>query len=308
MTCNVWERIVAGLSWINMFAGVHRPIVRGAALLTLSLGIVLHPGATRAANCDQPASEEEQVQCLGADLRRTDAEINRVYGEVRSKLDDAGKLALRNEQRAWLKRRDETCGLDNKESDREKWLQAILANRAKTVCVVRFTNERSDQLAAEQAGKAPAPEAKAAASSGDLYEIWGKPPVSAGKWYIEATIDMGAVAKRAETALFFGAESQEGSYGPLIQLRHNRSGEPKHVLGLAVDLDGGWLYARVDGAWGKSAPGQTGGLQIPSRLPTVLGLTSSVSMTDMIKDGLISLNFGERPFVYAVPDGYKPLK
>lgn len=299
-------RAVAGLSWISKFTGAPRPVVKGAAFLFLALGAALHPGTARAANCDQPASEEEQMQCLGADLRRTDAEINRVYGEVRGKLDDAGKLALRNEQRAWLKRRDETCGLDNKESDREKWFQAILTNRAKTVCVVRFTNERSAQLAAEQNGKAP--EAEAAAASTDLYEIWGKAPVSTGKWYIEATIDMGAVAKRAETALFLGAESREGSYGTLIQLRHNRAGEPRHVVGLAVDLDSGWVYLRSDGQWHGAAPGQAGGIQTPPRLPTRIGLTSSVSMTDMIKDGLISLNFGERPFVYAVPDGYKPLK
>ncbi|MEA1651446.1 lysozyme inhibitor LprI family protein [Nitrospirillum sp. BR 11164] len=297
---------MVGLSWISMVTGAWRPRLAGAAtLIGLTLGLALHPGAVRAANCDRPASDEETVQCLGADLRRTDAEINRVYNEVRGKLDDAGKLALRNEQRAWLKRRDETCGLDNKESDREKWFQAILTNRAKTVCVVRFTNERSAQLAAEQAGQAPAPDA---AASGDLYEIWARPPVSTGKWYVEATIDMGAVAKRAETALFFGAENREASFGPLIQLRHDRAGEPKHVLGLAVDLDTGWLYMRVDGAWKGAAPGQTGGMQIPARLPTVMGLTSSVTMAALVKDGLISVNFGERPFVYAVPDGYKPLK
>lgn len=268
------------------------------------------PSIVRAADCANPTSDEELMQCLGTDLRHTDAEINRVYGEVRGKLDDAGKLALRNEQRAWLKRRDETCGLDNKESDREKWFQALLANRAKTVCVIRFTNERSTQLAAEQAGKAPASEAAAAAtaSGDDLYEIWGTPTVSTGKWYVEATIDMGAVARRAETALFFGVESREGSHGTLIQLRHNRATESKHVVGLAVDLDSGWLYLRPDGQWRGGAPGQTGGLQTPPRLPTQIGLTSSVAMGDLVKDGLISVNFGERPFVYAVPDGYRPLK
>nr|WP_246463309.1 lysozyme inhibitor LprI family protein [Nitrospirillum iridis] len=271
--------------------------------------MALHPAAGHAANCDQPASDDEQAQCLGADLRHTDGEINRVYGEVRGTLDDAGKLALRNEQRAWLKRRDTTCGLDSKESDREKWFQAILANRAKTVCVIRFTNERAAQLAAEQAGKAPAPEAQeGSASSGDLYEIWGKQPVSTGKWYIEATIDMGAIAHRAETALFLGVESREGSYGTLMQLRHNRANEPKHVVGLAVDLDAGWVYLRPDGQWRGGAPGQTGGIQTPPRLPTRIGLTSSVAMGDLVKDGLISVNFGERPFLYAVPDGYRPLK
>ncbi|MDX9973945.1 MAG: lysozyme inhibitor LprI family protein, partial [FCB group bacterium] len=39
-------------------------------------------------------------------LKKADAELNAVYKEVMASLDDAGKAALKESQRAWMKYRD----------------------------------------------------------------------------------------------------------------------------------------------------------------------------------------------------------
>jgi uncharacterized protein YecT (DUF1311 family) len=38
-----------------------------------------------------------------------DKALNAAYAAARARLDDAGKVALRDEQRAWIKTRDATC-------------------------------------------------------------------------------------------------------------------------------------------------------------------------------------------------------
>jgi uncharacterized protein YecT (DUF1311 family) len=91
--------------------------------------------ATAHAACGQDDSDEAIRACLAQDLRDSDKRINAVYKSLMELNDETGKVRLRDEQRAWLKSRDKTCKLSNKESDREKWLQSILANQDQTVCV-----------------------------------------------------------------------------------------------------------------------------------------------------------------------------
>jgi len=48
----------------------------------------------------RPGSEE------AAEVERANVEIDKVYGQLMSKLDDAQKKSLRDSQRAWIKWRD----------------------------------------------------------------------------------------------------------------------------------------------------------------------------------------------------------
>lgn len=47
-------------------------------------------------------------ECLDADYRRADAELNRVYQEKMASLNPRQREALRDSQRAWLRRYDAT--------------------------------------------------------------------------------------------------------------------------------------------------------------------------------------------------------
>ena len=58
--------------------------------------------------CQDPwmLTPEGMVECLEADLRRADAELNQVYREVMASFTAARRERLRTSQRAWLVRYD----------------------------------------------------------------------------------------------------------------------------------------------------------------------------------------------------------
>jgi hypothetical protein len=65
-----------------------------------------------------------------------------VYAELAKSLPPADRLALRNDERSWLRTRDSTCGVASSQGNRTAWFADLLRDYQKTVCVVRLTNER----------------------------------------------------------------------------------------------------------------------------------------------------------------------
>ena len=115
----------------------------GVLLSTTVILMVIGPAR---AECDAPVDEAEQLRCASAELRASDQHINRLYGELRAKLDPENQKQLLNEQRAWLRSRDDACNLDRRISDREEWFRALEATPAKMTCVIRFTTGRNKRL------------------------------------------------------------------------------------------------------------------------------------------------------------------
>lgn len=58
----------------------------------------------------RPCEQEGQWACAGEDAARADKALNVAYKQAMARLDADGKIKLRNEQRAWIKRRDIECG------------------------------------------------------------------------------------------------------------------------------------------------------------------------------------------------------
>ena len=56
---------------------------------------------------EKDPSTQGMLLCLNEAYRRWDAELNRVYQELMSRLTPDERAALRESQRAWLKQRDE---------------------------------------------------------------------------------------------------------------------------------------------------------------------------------------------------------
>ncbi|HEX4635935.1 MAG TPA: lysozyme inhibitor LprI family protein, partial [Rhizomicrobium sp.] len=246
---------------------------------TLSSCIFLFIAGPAFANCATATAPEEIKSCLAQDLRDSDARINAAYKLLMASHDAAGQTLLRNEQRAWLKKRDATCSLDNKETDREKWLQTILASDAKTMCVTRYTFARVTALndllprggaaqpmpAAPQAPRfeldlsAAAPRNMAYHDEG--YMIASTVAQAKGKWYFELSIDRGQIAQLGDVLLETGYHNPEG-HGVVLPLRIHRTetGKGSANVGFAIDLDNGGAYARADGNW-REAPGSNTGLQ-----------------------------------------------
>jgi uncharacterized protein YecT (DUF1311 family) len=264
--------------------------------------------------------------CLAQDLRDSDKRINAAYQSLMSSQDEAGKKSLRDEQRAWLKARDKACGLDNKESDREKWLQAILADQDKTVCVVRYTFQRVSQFdamiakqasakpadlppapkAPELAGHAPSPQAVSYLTFfDDGYAVRSTASYMTGKWYYEVQINRDAIAALGDVLLSTGFRTNETGVSHMDSIRRKMVGAGPINLGLAIDLDNGFVYVRINGAW-MQQPGQVSPLQVKLGRPYWVSLNSSSEIREFINRGLVKIDLGHEPFRYALPEGYKP--
>jgi len=289
----------------------------------MATGLAVLAAAPALADC---VAGEDATACLAQDLRDSDKRINAVYQALMGGLDEAGKKSLRDEQRGWLKARDKECALDNKESDREKWLQAILADQGKTVCVVRYTFQRVAQLDAKLKSQAkapaaelpPAPQAPALAPVAaaapvepslayrdDGYAIGSLASYTKGKWYFEVTVDRDGIASLGDVLLSVGLRSNEVSVGRMEGIRRAATGAGAVNLGVAADFDDGFVYIRINGAW-QQQPGQVSPLQIKLGRPYWLSITGSSEVRALIDRGLIKIDLGHDPFRYAMPDGYCP--
>jgi uncharacterized protein YecT (DUF1311 family) len=280
------------------------------------------------AECGVNASEAEIRRCLTQDLRDSDQRINAVYKTVMAAMDEASQTALRNEQRAWLRRRDKVCALDSRETNREKWLQGIMTDQSKTICVVRFTFGRVAELDALLKSRGPvpvelprAPATPTMSSSGiaaaavmpiafatvdDGYALVSHSAHNKGRWYYEVWIDRGAIASQGEVLLHSGyfATGDAGAIRVSSIRRSHRNAGPI-AIGLAIDLEQGFVYIRESGVW-NAPPGSSAGMQIKANREWRAGLRSSASLIELFKTGMVRVNLGERGFEYSLPDGYRP--
>lgn len=260
--------------------------------------------------CDNPKTPADRIACVGQELRQTDKKINEVYKDLATRLSADGKKQLRNEQRAWLKARTTTCKLDDKEANRERWMQKILADYSTTLCVVRLTNQRINELeaylpAADDNSKPLPTEESYAEDTSDEYQLFTSTERSAGKWYFEVWFDKPKIAATAEVAIWVEVKSDE-SAGDFVTIRkRDRTSEPLTV-GIAADLDNGMVYIREDGDWSNGEPGTSKGIEIKLNRAYQAGVDSSVSLADLMKKGLVKVNFGKERFAYSLPNGYKP--
>jgi uncharacterized protein YecT (DUF1311 family) len=223
---------------------------------------ILVASETRA-QCDNPKTDAARAECIQTELKGSDSTINRTYVELMKSLSPEDRTTLRNEQRAWLKTRDQTCGITWSKGDREAWFRDLLKDYQKTVCVVRLTSARVQGLGSYQKSNSVAPAANsapAASSDGELvYDLQSNEPKTKGKWYFEVKVDGAAIQKLAEVTLFIGVEQSQPEQGAanengqatgsFVMIRRNNKTPDSGTLGFAVDLDNGKLYTSQDGAW-----------------------------------------------------------
>jgi uncharacterized protein YecT (DUF1311 family) len=283
--------------------------------------LILTSSFTHAAECDDPKSSELIAQCLGQDLRESDIKINASYQELMKKLNETDKTNLRLMQRAWIKDRDMACQLDNKESNRERWYQALLKDYTKTVCVTRFTRQRTLALNAMLTPKADVPAintkpvaAIAPAAQPTTQNVpslaFDKRPVtlhSSGKWYFEFLVNYGEVVKIEPCVLTVGVTNFQWRSGILDNVRPKHAGKENMRYGFAVDLDNGKLYISRNGAWTNGEPGSNQGhdLKLGQNYFAQFSVSAD-SPTDYLANQALVPNFGDSPMAYALPAGYVP--
>lgn len=77
------------------------------------------------------------------------------------------------------------------------------------------------------------------------------------------------------------------------------------VIGIAMDLDNGRLYASLNGEWTKGTPGNDiGGISIAKDKEYFAGVSCGKPQKDSINSDTWTANFGTTKFSYKIPDGY----
>jgi uncharacterized protein YecT (DUF1311 family) len=114
-----------------------------ASLLLLAAPAALAHGETTRERCDRRGgSNMELFRCFAGPRAAEDARLNRVYQALMARLKPGQRLALRDEQRAWIKDRDAECMpfYDPAQYGQQGKLDG-------EECMTDRTRDRADQLA-----------------------------------------------------------------------------------------------------------------------------------------------------------------
>ena len=115
------------------------------ALAAVALVCAVAPDAAEAQprrrDCGDERTQTEMNRCADWEFRAADADLNRIYGQLRARLDDKRREALTGVQRAWIRYRDAQC------------VFAALANEGgsletytRSTCLTRTTRARIMEL------------------------------------------------------------------------------------------------------------------------------------------------------------------
>ncbi len=123
-----------------------RPGLRAVAWGAVAAVALLFGNAQAAADadpegCNPNGNQMQMNECAARDFRAADAELNIRYGEVMNTLSSQMRVALRTEQRAWLKGRDANCKRASKSSEGGSIWPLVF-----NACLEKSTRKRTAEL------------------------------------------------------------------------------------------------------------------------------------------------------------------
>lgn len=163
-------------------------------------------------------------------------------------------------------------------------------------------------------------------SGSDYAEALGTIGVLTGKWYWEVTCttlgmvvgvsnhSMGLTSSTlvnhpvngystaASGSYAAGEVVPEGSFAGTIYTAITAG----QVLGVAIDVDASKVWFSINGTWINSGNPATGTNAVLTAL-SIVGIPWYPSICRMSGAGAVSFNFGQRPFAYTAPTGFKSL-
>ena len=132
-----------------MSGAPRRPATAVAAARALAVLVLCGAGLAGAADdadpsaCRPDGNQQQLNACAVRDFRAADAALNIRYREVMAELPTAPRVALRKEQRDWLRRRDPACKTEARASEGGSiWPLVFHA------CLEKASRERTTELEA----------------------------------------------------------------------------------------------------------------------------------------------------------------
>ena len=108
-------------------------------------------------DCSKSNSEVERKECLAKDYAQADQELNRVYKEVKSKVNESEGKSLTDAQLSWITYRDKTCELETHANLGGTGYRAFL-----NTCLARVTRKRTIELQSYLSNNSTVPQVKKA--------------------------------------------------------------------------------------------------------------------------------------------------
>ena len=141
---------------------------------------------------------------------------------------------------------------------------------------------------------------------------------SSGKWYFEVTWVSGQYARIGvqnvtRQSSDFGSDAYgwryESNTGNVSSggstLATGNTYTPGDIIGVAYDCDAGKMWVAKNGTWQNSGNPATGANASATNLP--VGVPLAAGMATGTNTSVFTANFGQRPFAYTAPSGFKAL-
>ena len=93
------------------------------------------------AQCKDSVSTKDMQDCLDAEWKKSDTELNHAYQDAMKKLKPDAVDVLKRAQRAWVTYRDAQC-----EAEYKVWQGGTAAGVAMTQCKVTLTERRTKEI------------------------------------------------------------------------------------------------------------------------------------------------------------------
>jgi len=109
-------------------------------LLSAILAFATH--SAYAVDCNNAMTQADINQCAGAEYKKSDVQLNKVYKQVIGKVDPSQQLQLKTAQNAWIKFRDADCAFQTAAVEGGSLYATVL-----TGCLEAKTATRTKELA-----------------------------------------------------------------------------------------------------------------------------------------------------------------
>jgi uncharacterized protein YecT (DUF1311 family) len=118
-------------------------IILSALLISLSLPLA---GARTQKQrqiqpCEEKPSQAEASECAYREYKAADAELNKVYGRLATRLEADGKSLLKDSELAWIKYRDANCAFES-----SFYKGGTMRPMIESFCLARVTKARTAEL------------------------------------------------------------------------------------------------------------------------------------------------------------------
>jgi len=261
-------------------------------------------------DCNNPKPEDASI-CARTNLVRSDQDLNSAYKWLVGNLAPAEVLKLKSDQNAWIRERNNVCKLSSNDTRDKNWLSKIFKSPTKSKCVMRYSNARVIELNSMIEKQKSI--ISIARHPPQDYIHYSEVTHEHGLWYFEVLVNAGEIAQATPVDVTSSCRpSNPNDYLPSVGFHTtykptvNVTGE--NLIGLAIDLNKGKLYSSMNGIWQHGKPGSSDGLDILLGRPWGCGIQTNETVEDLLKRKFIEVNFGERPFTYELPAGYKPFR